>query len=73
MNQVEVDVVQAEFGERLVEGAGDVVDCVPDLGGDEEGGTGDAGGADRFAQFGFGVVEFCAVEVAEAWIGLICE
>lgn len=71
MNEVEVDVVQAELFEGLVDCAGDVVDCVPDFGGYEEGGTGDARFADCDAEFGFVVVEFCAVEVVEACEGWV--
>lgn len=66
VNQKEVNVIEAQLGQGLLDGAWDVGDVVNDLGCYEERRTGEAGLANGGAQFGFSVVQFCAVEVGDS-------
>jgi len=58
--------------ETGVDGAGDVFDVGPDFGGDEELVAWDLAGFDGGAEFGFGIVYFCAVEMDVAELGCFC-
>jgi len=69
VHEVEVEVVGSEVLEGCVECGFDVVGVVrvvPELAGDEELGTGDAGLFDSVADCGLGAVDACCVDVAIA-------
>lgn len=66
VEDVEVDVVYAEFLEAGVEAFLDVVDAVVELGDDEEVGAGDGGFGEGGADLGLGRVDFGTVDVVEA-------
>lgn len=69
VDEVEVDVFEAELLEAGVDGRGDGGDVGDYFGGDEELFAGDLAGGDGGAEFGFGVVDFGAVEVDVAELG----
>ena len=66
VDQVQVDVVDAELLQRGADGGRDVFDFAADFGGEEELGARDAAVFDGLAQLGFGAVGFGAVEVGVA-------
>lgn len=68
VHEVEVHVVHAEVLEGSIEGGFDVrgvVGVVPEFGGDEEGGAGDAGFLDGGAAGGFGAVSDVVVNLED--------